>query len=346
MHGGGINTSRNAPEYTLLSPDEDSPSDTSRSGDMLAATGMITVGPSAPGKGQSYYRWCLRASEEYLADVIADCKNRLNIDPDRVFLLGHSMGGFGAYHHALRQPDRFAAILISSGSWDCGFWPAIRGTPLCIVQGVNDAQRGVRWHHTDVEYARRTHEIFEREQLNHVYYEHDGEHGIADNRAKLAEYFAANKELRRDPYYPHVTLASPQGFTWSYLNPVYHNRWLTLNETVAGKIVVDELVSHGDDFDEWRLEHRRANRRGAMIDGVNRGGNRIEITTQNVARLTVWLHPKMVDITKPVTITVDGKVQFADRVTPSLAMAMESYDRRRDWGMIYPVKVELGIQVP
>ena len=116
LHGGGINTSRDAPEYTLLTPDDDSPSYTNRSGDMLAATGMITVGPSAPGKGESYYRWCLRSSEEYLADVIVDCKRRLNIDPDRVFLLGHSMGGFGAYHHALRQPDRFAAILVSSGS--------------------------------------------------------------------------------------------------------------------------------------------------------------------------------------------------------------------------------------
>ena len=73
------------------------------------------------------------------------------------------------------------------------------------------------------------------------------------------------------------------------------------------------------------------------------GYNRIEVTTQNVSRLTVWLHPKMVDISQPVTISVDGEVQFAGRVKPSLATAMQSYERRRDWGLIYPIKVELQV---
>ena len=48
-------------------------------------------------------------------DVISECEERFNIDPDRVFLFGHSMGGFGGYHQALRGPDRFASIIISSG---------------------------------------------------------------------------------------------------------------------------------------------------------------------------------------------------------------------------------------
>jgi acetyl esterase/lipase len=128
MHGGGYSTSRDAPLYTMKLPANASDTGDYRSGKMLAATGMITVGPSAPGKGESSYRWCLKASEEYLVEVIQDCKTRFNIDPDRVFLLGHSMGGFGAYHHALRQPDRFASIIVSSGSWDVGYWPVIRGT--------------------------------------------------------------------------------------------------------------------------------------------------------------------------------------------------------------------------
>ena len=106
-------------------------------------------------------------------------------------------------------------------------------------------------------------------------------------------------------------------------------------------MVFDELESDGADFDEWKLVHSRPRRRGATIDAVNRGDNRIDATTQNVARFTVWLHPEMVDISKPVTIAVDGKVRFARRVKPSLATAMESYERRHDWGMIYPIKVEL-----
>ena len=94
LHGGGATTSRHAPQATLRFPDNDAPRYSNRSGDMLSATGMITVGPSAPRNRQSYYRWCLRGADEYLADVILECKSRFNIDPNRVFLLGHSMGGF------------------------------------------------------------------------------------------------------------------------------------------------------------------------------------------------------------------------------------------------------------
>lgn len=342
LHGGGLNTSRDAPEYTLRFAAPGS-TETDRSGRMLAATGMITVGPSAPGKGESYYRWCLKSAEEYLMDVISECEERFHIDPDRVFLFGHSMGGFGGYHQALRQPDRFAAIIISSGAWDCGYWPVVRGTPLCIAQGVHDAVRGERWHHTDVEYARWTHRILTREGLEHEYHEHDGGHDISNNRDIVGRYLAKNVERRRDPYYPHITLASPLGFAWNYLHRVPHNRWLTLDESTEGELEYDDLVTRGDgDFDTWRLEHHRSSRRGATIDAVNRGGNRIDVTTLNVARFTVWLHPKMVDVAKPVTIRVNGKVRYTGPVRPSLSTALKSYERRRDWGLIYPIKIELS----
>ncbi|HJT31583.1 MAG TPA: ester cyclase [Pirellulales bacterium] len=136
LHGGGKTTSRRAPRVFLNFPDEDD-EESNQLGDVFSATGMIAVGPSAPWDDESWYRWCLRESEPYLADVIVECKSRFNIDPDRVFLLGHSMGGFGAYHHVQRQPDRFAAVIVSAGSWRQAYWPVIRGTPLCIVQGVH-----------------------------------------------------------------------------------------------------------------------------------------------------------------------------------------------------------------
>ena len=113
---------------------------------------------------------------------------------------------------------------------------------------------------------------------------------------KVAEFFASNRDLRRDPYYPHVTLASPEGFKEYYSSSVRHNRWLTLNKATKGDLKYDELVSHGDDFDSWRLEHRQSNHRGAMIDAVNHGDNTIAVATQNVARFTLWLHPRIVDV--------------------------------------------------
>src|SRR6185295_7433987 len=307
--------------------------------------GMIAVGPSAPWDEDSYYRWCLRASDDYLEAVIRECKSRFNIDPDRVFLMGHSMGGFGAYHHIMRQPDRFAAVIAHAGSWDLAYLPAMRGTRLAIVHGERDAEKGYRWHYTDIEHARWTRKLLQQKKLDHVYYEHEGGHGLNNGKPYIAKFFESAKDLRRDPYAPRITLASPVGFARSYCSRVKHNRWLTLDEAADGKIEYDALRADSEaDFDDWELHHVKRKRDGSAIDAANKGNNTIVVKTQNVARFTIWLHPKMVDVTKRVKITVDGKTHFNERVQPSLATALEAYERRHDWGLIYPIKVELSLR--
>jgi predicted esterase len=344
MHGGGKKTSLRAPRVYMDFADEDTPPTKSLMGDLFAATGMIAVGPSALEANTSR-RWCVRESDEYLADVIAECKNRFNIDADRVFLMGHSMGGFGAYHHIQRQPDRFAAVVASSGSWSLAYWPVIQGTPLCIVHGVHDARKGVRWHFTDIEYARWTEKLLTGQKLDHTYLEHDGKHAIGFGREKIAGFFESAGNLRRDPYCSHIALASPVGFKQSFCYPVKHNRWLTLDKSTDGELDYDALLVHGaGDFSTWRLEHRTVERKGSAIEAVNRGDNTIAVTTKNVARFTVWLHPRMIDLGKPVTILVNGRQRFSGKVKPSLATALESYRRRDDWGLVYPIKIELTVK--
>jgi predicted peptidase len=45
-----------------------------------------------------------------LGSFVADVVERLHADPDRVYLTGLSMGGFGAWALATEYPDRFAAV--------------------------------------------------------------------------------------------------------------------------------------------------------------------------------------------------------------------------------------------
>jgi hypothetical protein len=222
--------------------------------------------------------------------------------------------------------------------------PAFRGTRLCIVQGVRDAIKGERWHYTDIAYARWTDKLLAKEKHDYVYFEHEGEHGKGEGKPYIAKFLKSAETLRRDPCFPHVVLASPVGFKRWYCFPVEHNRWLTLNEAVDGKLEYDELIDNDpDDFDSWRLEHRKSRRKGASIDAVNRRDNTIVVTTRNVAKFTVWLHPKMVDVQKPVTVVVNGKNLVTTRVQPSLVTALESYERRTDWGLIYPMKIEVEV---
>ena len=58
-------------------------------------------------------------------------------DPERVYLTGLSMGGYGAIHLALAHPGRFAAMVVVCG----GLFPhpsatAVQQSPLTIGDGV------------------------------------------------------------------------------------------------------------------------------------------------------------------------------------------------------------------
>jgi predicted peptidase len=62
------------------------------------------------------------------------------IDPDRVYVTGHSMGGRGALYLAYRQPERFAAVLALSPLSPITAWKDnLAKVPLWVLHGRADA---------------------------------------------------------------------------------------------------------------------------------------------------------------------------------------------------------------
>jgi predicted esterase len=350
MHGGGNDSPRTAPDGYFKTTKTGGKSSETALGDLFLRSGMIAVAPSAPWNPETHERWCVKEADEYLADVILECKQRFHIDANRVFLIGHSMGGYGAYHQVQRQPDRFAAVVASAGAWWFAYWPVIRGTILWIVHGTRDAQPSVRPHNTDIAYAHAARKLLDEHGIEYVYKQHDGGHDIEYSLSGIESFLASTHELKRDPCYPHVVLASPIGYRNEamYCFPVRHNRWLTLEQSVKEKLVYDELWPKGlrTDFETWMLEHSPREIDAAMIDALNEGNNRFRITVRNVTQFVVWLRPEMVEFGKPVEVIVNGKVRFHDRVSPSLATLLESYERRQDWGLTYPSKIEISVPGP
>ena len=51
-----------------------------------------------------------RLSETDVMNVLALVTDEYNVDPDRTYLMGHSMGGAGTLHLAIKYPRRWAAI--------------------------------------------------------------------------------------------------------------------------------------------------------------------------------------------------------------------------------------------
>ena len=72
--------------------------------------GYIVAAPH--GRGDYFYRG---AGEQDVLDIIHCVKKELPVNDNRIYLMGHSMGGWGTCWIGLRHPDMFAAICPMSG---------------------------------------------------------------------------------------------------------------------------------------------------------------------------------------------------------------------------------------
>jgi predicted peptidase len=77
-----------------------------------------------------------------LANAIAalgDVRKDPRVDLARVYLVGLSMGGYGAWELAIRQPDWFAAVVPICGGGDEALAAKLKDTPLWAVHGEADS---------------------------------------------------------------------------------------------------------------------------------------------------------------------------------------------------------------
>ena len=63
---------------------------------------------------------------------------KYEVDPDRVYLTGLSMGGFGTWDTAIRYPDRFAAVAPICGGGNRFQVPVLKDVPVWAFHGKLD----------------------------------------------------------------------------------------------------------------------------------------------------------------------------------------------------------------
>jgi pimeloyl-ACP methyl ester carboxylesterase len=90
---------------------------------------FVIVAPQCPYPG-----WDVGALGVLLEEVLS----RYRVDTDRVYLVGHSMGGTGAWALAARSPERFAAIAPICGGGDPASAGQLRGVPTWAFHGADD----------------------------------------------------------------------------------------------------------------------------------------------------------------------------------------------------------------
>jgi predicted esterase len=99
-----------------------------------ARVGFAVVCP----KGRDTASMYRGAAEQDVMDVLAEVRRDYQIDDKRIYLMGHSMGGFGTWSVAMAHPDLFAALGPISGGGDPANMAKISRIPEYVVHGDDD----------------------------------------------------------------------------------------------------------------------------------------------------------------------------------------------------------------
>jgi poly(3-hydroxybutyrate) depolymerase len=113
--------------------------------------GFILVGPKGRGPA-SMYRG---TAEQDVLDVMAEVERDYKVDKNRVYLMGHSMGGYGTWSIAIDHPDLFAALGPISGGGDANGMVKLRSVPQYVTHGNDDRTVNVNSSRTMVEAGKK-----------------------------------------------------------------------------------------------------------------------------------------------------------------------------------------------
>jgi len=91
---------------------------------------FILASPQCPAN----YGW----EPERIVQLIDYIEKAFSVDPDRVYLTGFSMGGFGMWDTACRYPERFAAIAPLCGGGDVSRAERLKDLPVWAFHGAKD----------------------------------------------------------------------------------------------------------------------------------------------------------------------------------------------------------------
>lgn len=111
--------------------------------DLAEHSGRILVSPLGRGPAGQF----TDPAEVDTLEALDDARRRFDVDPDRIYASGYSMGGYGTYRMVVRHPDLFAAGVIWDGNTgatgQANGYPAemlenTRDTPLFLIHSAED----------------------------------------------------------------------------------------------------------------------------------------------------------------------------------------------------------------
>jgi pimeloyl-ACP methyl ester carboxylesterase len=228
-----------------------------------------------------------------------------DVDPNKVFLMGYSHGGYGAFAIGPKMPDRFAAIHASAAAPTDGETTprTLRSTVFTAMVGDRDTAYG------RIDRDRRFAAEVERLRGDRT--------DIYPVQVLVKEGFGHTGLPDRDMIplmYPAVRNPVPGEITWLMTDPVITEFfWLQVPEAAKGREILASF-----------------------------SGNRFVVTAgAGVARVTVYADKRMTDVSKPVDIELNGSTT-RHPMKPSLRVLCETLVSRGDPELAFTAKLEIA----
>lgn len=277
---------------------------------------LLLIAPEVIEKTE--HGWTDTGTEEFVIQLIERALRTFDIDPGRVYLAGHSMGGYGTWTLGGHHADRVAGLTPSAGaptpitgvSGDFeriveGIIPNLYNVPIRIYQSDDDVQvppEANRVAAKQLEAAQKAYGGFDFE-----YWEVSGR-GHNAPPGGYSALFDKVGERRR--------VSRPTRIVWQ-----------------------PELVWKHDFY--W-LHWPESSKRAILTADLDREKNEIKIlvTGGGSHGLSVWLDDQMVDMEKEVTIYVGGAEVFKGVPVRTLTALLESAGRG-DSEYMFPARVDL-----
>ena len=305
----------------------------------IASDGEIVLHPRAWFDSA----WWTPRQIENLAKLIDRVKHDYNVDESRVYVTGISDGGTGVYYLAMRDATPWAACIPLNGhpsviaNPDTGadgqlYAGNLVNCPLRIVNGGRDPLYPAASVAPFIEMFKRTGATLQFQ----VY--PDAGHDVSwwpQERARFEAFLAA-----------HHRVAHPEKISWETERTDRYNRfrWLVIDRLGkrASDVALDDINTFSPAPTMERVLFDRDKPSG-RVDAV-RHGNDFDVRTRGVQTFTLLISPDVVDVGRPIHVTVNGKPVHDAVVKKDVATLVKWAARDRDRTMVYGA--ELHINVP
>jgi hypothetical protein len=227
--------------------------------------------------------------------------HRVNVDPARVALIGFDMSAHSVWNLGLHYTTYFAVLNPFAGSaaadWQRTRLMNLRNTYVVAWHDVDDLAIKVNFSRTLIGVLRKFKYDVDYDETNHV--------GHTPNADIVERAYQKVRARSRDLYPKEVSIQSNRPDT-------LFNRldWVQMYQAFTPGPDTKLLFRHGG---------------GAMIVTQNTmsiqakiADNKIDAKTDNVESMRFYLNDQMIDFSKPVSLSINGKVRFEGMLKPNL----------------------------